>query len=89
MSKKAEQPKQVTVNQDAINAAIAEGKALIEQGKTKVQAAMAIYRLLETQPQQTVVDAFIAGTGLTSKGALTYWYNCRRKLQKEKRGQAK
>ena len=83
MPKKAEQPKQVTVNQDAINAAIAEGKALIEQGKTKVEAAMAIYRHLKDQPQQTVVDAFIAGAGLTSKGALTYWYNCRRKIQKE------
>ena len=89
MAKKPEAPKTATVTQDTIDAAIAEGNALIEQGKTKIEAAMAIYKSLKDQPQQTVVDAFIAGARLTNKGALTYWYNCRRKLQKEKRETAK
>lgn len=88
MAKKTEASKPATVNQDTIDAAIAQGNALIEQGKTKIEA-MAIYKLLKDQPQQTVVDAFIAGARLTNKGALTYWYNCRRKLQKEKRETAK
>lgn len=85
MAKKAESPKPATANPETINAAVAEGNALIDQGKSKIEAAMAIYKLLKDQPQQAVVDAFIAGARLTSKGALTYWYNCRRKLQKEKR----
>lgn len=85
MAKKAEPTKQATVSQATIEAAITEGRHLIGQGKTKIEAAMAIYRVLKDQPQQTVVDAFIAGANLTSKGALTYWYNCRRKQTKEKK----
>ncbi|MDV6226979.1 hypothetical protein R2G56_11845 [Nitratireductor aquimarinus] len=55
----------------------------IAQGKTKVDASMAIYRALNTQPQEAVVSAMIEGAGLTPKGALTYWYNCRRKYARE------
>jgi len=69
---------------EAIEAAIAEGKVLIDQGKPKIEAAMAIYTKLENQPQEVVVKAFIEGANLTEKGALTYWYNCRRKLAKQK-----
>ena len=61
---------------------VAEGLVLIEQGKPKIEAAMAIYSKLEGESQETIVDAFIAGATLTEKGALTYWYNCRRKLSK-------
>jgi hypothetical protein len=87
--KKTDQPKQESTDQATIDAAVAEGRAQIEQGKTKIDAAMAIYRLLHDQPLQTVIDAFIQGAGLTPKGALTYWYNCRRKLLSERREAAK
>ena len=41
---------------------------------------MAIYRHLNESPQEVVLQAFIEGASLTPKGALTYWYNCRRKF---------
>ena len=41
---------------------------------------MAIYRHLHDCPQQTVINAFVEGASLTPKGALTYWYNYRRKF---------
>ncbi|MEQ9567527.1 hypothetical protein [Nitratireductor sp. L15S-10] len=85
-AKKQEAEKQsVVISEDdakAIEQAIAQGQALIAQGKTKVDASMAIYRALNTQPQEAVVSAMIEGAGLTPKGALTYWYNCRRKYAK-------
>jgi hypothetical protein len=76
-----------TNHHELIAKAIAEGRSLIDQGKTKIDAAMAIYRLIETLPQETIVSAFVDGATLTPKGALTYWYNCRRKLARERREQ--
>ena len=73
-----------TPSEDLIAQAIAEGQALIAEGKTKAEAAMAIYRHLHESPQETVINAFIEGASLTPKGALTYWYNCRRKLSRER-----
>jgi hypothetical protein len=63
--------------------AVKEGLAMIAQGKTKIDAAMAIYRLIEDHSQETAVKAFIQGASLTERGALTYWYNCRRKRARE------
>ncbi|EIM76526.1 hypothetical protein A33O_05105 [Nitratireductor aquibiodomus RA22] len=54
----------VVISEDdakAIEQAIAQGQALIAQGKTKVDASMAIYRALNTQPQETVVSEMIEG----------------------------
>jgi hypothetical protein len=73
------------VSLETITAAIQEGRSLIDQGKPKAEAAMAIFRLIEGCSQVTVVQAFIEGASLTPKGALTYWYNCKRKLAKERR----
>lgn len=67
-----------------IKQAIEDGRALIEQGKTKVEASMVIYQALENYPQETVVAAMVEGASLTPKGALTYWYNCRRKARATK-----
>jgi hypothetical protein len=58
---------------------IAEGKTVIAGGKPKIAAAMTIYAALLGEPQEVVVNAFIEGAALTPKGAVTYWYNCRRK----------
>ena len=62
--------------------AINEGKKLIGEGKTKSQAAMAIYTALQTNDKETVIKAFVEGASLTEKGAMTYWYNCKRKQSK-------
>ncbi len=62
--------------------AVNEGKKLIGEGKTKSQAAMAIYTALQSTDKETVVKAFVEGASLTEKGAMTYWYNCKRKQPK-------
>lgn len=74
-----------SINEEMVQQAVLEGLSVIEQGKSKIDAAMTIYRQLETLPQEVVVRAFIEGAKLTDKGALTYWYNCRRKLARERR----
>jgi len=66
---------------DTIKAAISEGKALIKDGKTKVEAT-AMYAKLKNADRETAVAALMEGAGLTEKGAVTYWYNCRRKAVK-------
>ena len=68
----------VTGYQVAVN----EGRKLIGEGKTKSQAAMAIYSALQTNDKETVIKAFVEGASLTEKGAMTYWYNCKRKQAK-------
>lgn len=80
--KKTEPTPQPEPNVEAVKAAIAAGKALIEQGKTKAEASMAIYLQIEAESQETVVKAFVEGATLTEKGALTYWYNCRRRVKR-------
>ena len=84
MAKKREPAPASEPNEEAVEAAIATGKALIEEGKTKAEASMAIYLLIEGEQQETIVKAFVEGATLTEKGALTYWYNCRRKVKKQR-----
>ena len=67
---------------DTIKQAVSEGKALIKDGKTKVEAATAMFKTLKGAERETVVAAFVEGCGLTEKGAVTYFYNCRRKPAK-------
>lgn len=67
----------------AIKAAIANGQALIAEGKSKADAARAIYAAISSESKDTIVAAFVEGATLTPKGALTYWYNNRRKAAKE------
>ncbi|XHC00599.1 hypothetical protein ABWH97_06620 [Nitratireductor sp. ac15] len=65
----------VVIGEDAtklIEQAIAHGQVLIGQGRAMGDASMAIYRVVNTQPQETVVSVMIEGAGLTPKGALTY-----------------
>ena len=83
MTKKKKQTETITPSDDLVAMAVDEGQALIAEGKTKVEAAMAIYQHLHESPQEVVLQAFIEGASLTPKGALTYWYNCRRKLLRE------
>lgn len=70
-------------NSAKISKAVQAGQKVIKDGGTKVEASMAIFRLLHDLEQEVVVQAFVDGATLTPKGALTYWYNCRRKFKKE------
>lgn len=87
MSAKADvttsKPVEVDLNQPIIRAAIEQGQALIAEGKTKADAARAIYNEIKDEPKEVIIAAFVVGATLTEKGALTYWYNCRRKAAKE------
>jgi hypothetical protein len=62
---------------DTIKAAIADGKALIKDGKTKVEATTAMYAKLKAADRESAVAAFMEGAGLTEKGTITHWYKCR------------
>lgn len=75
----------IPADKAVIAQAIAEGRKMIEAGKSKIDTALAIYEKLEGMEQDVIVKAFIEGATLTEKGALTYWYNCRRRLAKERR----
>ena len=70
-------------DQTRITKSIQEGQKIIKEGGTKVQASMTMFRLIHDLNQEDVVKAFVEGASLTQKGALTYWYNCRRKMKKE------
>ena len=74
----------ITPSDDVIAQAVAQGQAHFAEGKTKVEAAMAIYRHLQESPQAVVLQAFIDRASLTPKGAPTYWYNRRRKSSQER-----
>ena len=82
---KDKEPQTNSAPADLIQQAIADAKALISEGKSKADAAMAIFRLIGDGTQETVIQAFIEGATLTPKGALTYWYNCKRKLARERK----
>lgn len=73
------------IDPTVITSAIDAGQTVINDGKPKIDAAMVIYRMLENLDQQTVVGALINGANLTPMGAVTYWYNCRRRLAKERK----
>ena len=73
------------IDPTVITSAIDAGQVIINDGKPKIDAAMVIYRMLENLDQQTVVGALINGANLTPMGAVTYWYNCRRRLNKERK----
>ncbi len=59
----------------AVAKAIASGKALIAQGKSKVAATRAMYPLIQSESREVICQAFLEGADLTERGALTYFYN--------------
>lgn len=79
------EPKKIDLNQPAIKDAIIMGKAALAEGKSKVDAAMVIYTELIKEDKDLIIAAFIQGAALTEKGAITYFYNCRRKHKKLKK----
>ena len=90
MPRKKDKTQTTTTSPDQIDPtlitnAIEAGLEIINDGKPKIDAAMVIYRMLENLDQQSVVGALINGANLTPMGAVTYWYNCRRRLNKERK----
>ena len=78
----AVEPKKIDLNKPVIKDAIAKGKELLKEGKTKADVAMVIFNALKDEDKDTVIAAFVQGAGLTEKGSVTYWYNCKRKARK-------
>ena len=75
-------PKTIDLNKPVIKEAITKGKALIKEGKSKVEAAMMIFEALKDEDKEVIIAALVEGATLTEKGAVTYFYNCRRKAKK-------
>jgi hypothetical protein len=73
----------IDLTKPVIKDAIAKGLAIIKEGKTKADAARAMYDIIKAEPKEVIVAAFVQGATLTEKGALTYWYNCKRKAAKK------
>lgn len=78
----AAEPKKIDLNKPSIKDAIAKGKALIKEGKSKADAAMVIYEALKAEDKEVIAAAFVQGADLTAQGSVTYFYNCRRKSNK-------
>jgi transcriptional/translational regulatory protein YebC/TACO1 len=78
----AVEPKKIDMSKQSIKDAIIKGRALIKEGKSKADAAMVIFEALKAEEKEVVVAAFVQGATLTEKGAVTYFYNCRRKSKK-------
>jgi hypothetical protein len=78
----AVEPKKIDLNKPSIKDAIVKGKTLLKEGKTKADVAMIIFEALKAEDKDTVIAAFVQGAGLTGKGSVTYWYNCKRKAGK-------
>ena len=76
------EPKKIDLNKPLIKDAITKGKAIIAEGKSKVDAAMSIYQALNAEEKEVIIAAFVQGATLTEKGAVTYFYNSRRKFKK-------
>lgn len=82
-SQAAGEPLKIDLNKPVVQQAIKQGKELIAESKTKADAARAMYSLIKEEPKEVIVAAFVEGATLTEKGALTYWYNCKRRAVKE------
>ena len=76
VSKPTEKPK------SPANLAIEKATKLVDQGKTKVEIARAIYPGIANLSKYEIVDVFIQGIELTPKGAVTYYYNMKRESAK-------
>lgn len=64
--------------------AVEEGKRVLAEGKSKADAARAIFNLLPNEKRDVLVRAFVEGANLTEKGAPTYFYNITRQMRRAK-----
>lgn len=71
------------INVVQIAEAVKKGRAMIAEGKTKVEAAKAMYPLIKDEQREIIWKAFEEGASLTPKGAVTYLYNILREFKKK------
>lgn len=57
-------------------------KAADDPEITKAAIARAMYPLIQDEAREVIAQAFVDGAGLTPKGAMTYYYNTKRKAGK-------
>lgn len=70
-------------NPTAVRKAVALGKEMRKEPETsKADVARKMFETISEEPREVIVQAFVDGAGLTPKGALTYFYNCRRWAEK-------
>ena len=73
-------------NNQKVKEAIALGKKLSKTPEiTKVEVATKMFALIHGEPREVIAKAFMEGANLTEKGAMTYYYNCRRKFRDGKK----
>jgi hypothetical protein len=72
----------IDLDKPIVKEAIEQGRMLLKDGKSKADAARVIFSLLKDEEKNLIVAAFVDGATLTEKGALTYFYNCKRKQEK-------
>lgn len=74
-------------NPDAYKKAVSLGKELSKNpDATKADVARKMFELIAEEKREVIAQAFVEGANLTPKGAMTYVYNVRRKIKKEKSG---
>jgi hypothetical protein len=71
-------------NPDQLKKAVALGKEMVKEMATnpeltKADIARKMYELIHGEPREIIAQAFVDGANLTPKGAMTYYYNCKRK----------
>ncbi len=73
-------------NLQKVKEAIALGKKLSKTPEiTKVAVAMKMFSLIHNESREVISKAFMEGANLTEKGAMTYYYNCRRNYKGTKK----
>ena len=78
--------KKLDLNKESIKKAIARGKELAKiGGKTKADVAREIYEFVKNEDREIIAQVFIQGANLTEKGAMTYFYNIKRKQPNTKK----
>jgi hypothetical protein len=81
--------KQVTLkskNPQKVEEAVALGKKLSKTPDiTKVSVANQMFALIHDESREIISKAFMEGANLTEKGAITYFYNCRRKFREARK----
>ena len=65
-----------------IKDAISKGKELLKAGKSKADVTREIFPMIQKEDREAICHVFQQGAGLTQKGSMTYYYNCRRSTQK-------
>jgi hypothetical protein len=68
--------------QERYNQAVTRGKEILSANGSKADAARAIFALIDDEPRNIVIKAFIEGALLTPNGASTYHYNISRERNK-------